>query len=837
MDLRAVLIGAMGSVLVAAFSLAAKPPKSIEVPDLTKGAHVDIEKTYNLGATGMRGWIFTKAPTNLDAQQGRTTVLARQILVTHVGAKSPADGVMRVGDVIVGVDAKPFDNDARKLIAAAIQRAETNEAQGDLNLLVWREGKTQDIRLKLRVMGEYDPQNPLASAKARLIFDEACQALANEGIADDWAGPVSGLAMLASGRDEFVPTVREYAHKVATKTTSDDRKDPERSTWTLSYRALFLCEYYLITRDEAVLPAIRQLTLALARGQSMFGTYGHALLRPGPNGELYGSVPAYGPVNTCGLSAIAAIAMGLRCGIDEPEVRPAIERGAKFFKIFVDRGSVPYGEHVAFMTHENNGKNAMAAFFYSMLPDRVEEARYYAKMSTASYANREYGHTGQGFGYLWAAIGANCGGSEALAAYFNEVSWHYDLVRRCDGSFTYDGGEQYGAGSTADNTYYGKSSYNGLSPNATYVLAYATPLQKLVLTGRDVQVLGSAMPPSLAHALSEADVKEAIASGRFDLDRRNRTAEQLVVALGDWSPIAREWAAEELATRPEAGSLVPRLMEIADGNDVRQRLGACEALGRIKDTRALPLLIKLLKHSDSHVRFKAAEALGRMGDDARPALTQLLQALIDSAGQGNGIDWSDPVQFAQSQLGTTVFGGLLRGSIEGVDINLLMPAIRSTLHNADGRGRANVSRVIQEQLSVDQVRLLGPDILAAIREIAPANTMFGNEIREAGLNVLAKHRFEEGLDAGLLFARTQSMHGSQDRMARIMKNLVSYGTHAKRLLPELHKLADECRTQPDFPQWARDKKVQAVLDGIKAVEATTETPTLLRLRDVGSPKH
>lgn len=833
MRLRSLLIVVMGSMLVSASSLAA--PRPIEVPDLTKSTQVDTERTYNLGATGMRGWIFTKAPTNLDAQQGRTTVLARQILVTHVGAKSPADGVMRVGDVIVGVDAKPFDDDARKRIAAAIQRAETNAAKGDLNLLVWREGKTQDIRLKLRVMGEYDVQNPLASAKAKLIFEEACRALAKEGIADDWAGPVSGLAMLASGRDEFMPTVREYAHKVANKTTSDDPQNPERSTWTLSYRALFLCEYYLITRDDAVLPAIRQLTLSLALGQSMFGTYGHAVLRPGPNGELYGSVPAYGPVNNCGLTAIAAIAMGLRCGIDEPEVRPAIERGAKFFKIFVDRGSVPYGEHVAFMTHENNGKNAMAAFFYSMLPDRVEEARFYAKMSAASYANREYGHTGQGFGYLWAALGANIGGPAALAAYFNEVSWHYDLVRRNDGSFTYDGGEQYGAGSTDDSTYYGKSSYNGLSPNATYVLAYSTPLRKLFLTGREGgEMTGRSAP---AYWLSETDVKAAIASGRFDLDRKNRNAEQLVAALGDWSPVAREWAAEELATRPEAGSLVPRLMEIAEGNDVRQRLGACDTLGRIRDTRALPLLIKLLKHSDSHVRFKAAEALERMGDDARPALTQLLQALIDSAAQGNDIDWSDPVQFAQSQLGTTVFGGLLRGSIEGVDINLLMPAIRSTLHNADGRGRANVARVLRDQLTVDQVRMLGPDILAAIREIAPANTMFGNEIREAGLDVLAKHRFEEGLDAGLLFARTQSMHGSQDRMARIMKNIASYGTHAKRLLPELHKLADECRTQPDFPQWARDKKVQAVLDGIKAVEATTETPTLLRLKDVGSAKH
>ena len=49
----------------------------------------------------------------------------------------------------------------------------------------------------------------------------------------------------------------------------------DAGTWECGYRGLFLCEYHLATRDDAVLPAIRGLTLALARGQGMFGTYGH----------------------------------------------------------------------------------------------------------------------------------------------------------------------------------------------------------------------------------------------------------------------------------------------------------------------------------------------------------------------------------------------------------------------------------------------------------------------------------------------------------------------------------------------------------------------------------
>lgn len=83
------------------FVPAAEP--AAEPPDLTQGADVDRSRTYNLGATGLRGWIHTWAATNFDGVQGRTTTSSRQIHVTHVGCGSPADGVIEPGDVILGV--------------------------------------------------------------------------------------------------------------------------------------------------------------------------------------------------------------------------------------------------------------------------------------------------------------------------------------------------------------------------------------------------------------------------------------------------------------------------------------------------------------------------------------------------------------------------------------------------------------------------------------------------------------------------------------------------------------------------------------------------------------
>ena len=89
-------------------------------PDLTQAPKVDRERTYNLGATGLRGWIFTKPATHFDGLQGRTTDASRQILVTHVGVATPAVGVLDVDDLILGVGGKPFAEDARKSIAVAI---------------------------------------------------------------------------------------------------------------------------------------------------------------------------------------------------------------------------------------------------------------------------------------------------------------------------------------------------------------------------------------------------------------------------------------------------------------------------------------------------------------------------------------------------------------------------------------------------------------------------------------------------------------------------------------------------------------------------------------------
>ncbi len=802
---------------VASTSRAAEPLKP--TPDLTQNYKADRELTYNLGPTGLRGWIHTKPANYFESQQGHTTTASRQILVTHVGASTPADGVMKVDDVILGVSGKLFTDDARKSIALAIQEAEKESSGGILKLTRWRDGKTNEVELRLRVMGTYSATAPYNCPKSKLIFADACRVLEKESLKEDWTGAVSALALMATGNPDYLPRVREFARKLAPQALSLELKDG-MVVWEWGYRNIFLCDYFLLTGDKAVLHAINEYTVSLARGQSLYGTFGHGISRLTPDGQLHGSIPPYGPVNAAGLVGNLAIVMGKKCGVQHPEIDPAIERASKFFGYFVDKGSIPYGEHMPWNNHENNGKNAMAALMFGLQGDRVHETRHFAKMVTASYANREYGHTGQGFSYLWSALGANTGGPEAAAAFFKEASWHFDLVRRCDGSFTYDGGEQFGPGKTDDNTYYGNSGYYELSPAATYVLTYSLPLKKLFITGKDADP---------KNWLEKKEVEEAIASGRFDLDRKTKSTDELMNWLGNWSPVASSWAAEELGKRPEKKKLVPELIAMAEGTDARKRQGAAEALGYIKSAEALPVLVRLLTHEDRWLRVKAANALKNMGDKAKPIVPDMLKAVVLTAEPLKPIVWDDPIQLTHGELAAALFQGLLRNSIEGVDRELLYPAIRAISQNADGMARATLTRTLGELLTLEDVQALAPDILKAIETPSPADTMFANDIRLAGLKALSKYHFEEGIRAAVTFAATQSNHGSENRMGDIMKELLRYGSAAKIMLPDLKKLVIQSNADTDFPGWAKKRRTTSVVEAIKALEAVTEQPPLRKI--------
>jgi hypothetical protein len=229
-----------------------------------------------------------------------------------------------VDDVILGAGGKLFTDDARKSMAVAIQQAETEANNGILKLTRWRAGTTEEVQLKLRVMGTYSATAPYSCPKSQRIFDDACKVLDNEPLPENWCGAINGLALLATGNPSYLPKLQAFARKMGPPTMKLERG--KMDAWEGGYRTVFLSEYYLLTGDKEVLPAITELTVFMARGQGLYGTCGHGFSELTADGKLHGSIPPYGPVNAGGLAANLGIIMGAKCGVKDPEITPAIER-------------------------------------------------------------------------------------------------------------------------------------------------------------------------------------------------------------------------------------------------------------------------------------------------------------------------------------------------------------------------------------------------------------------------------------------------------------------------------------------------------------------------------
>jgi len=765
--LAVVLAGFMACPL--AHGRGARNPKA--PPDLTKGDkppdYIN-ECPFVLGSTGAYSWIWS---------QWHSCEGATQILITKVDPKTPADGVLQKGDVILGIGQEKFKKNVRRELSAALFEAEKEENGGRLSLMVWRQGKVFTAQLTLPVIkGAYDQDKPVACEKTQQIIRLIADRIAERGLGKGGIScNLDALGLLATGEEKYLPLVREYARKVGKPDLKLSIENSGKGSWTWSYATVFLAEYYLIAKDEYVLPAITEYATKIAMGRSGVGTWSHGMAKPSENGgRLYGSACAYGAMNQCGITCTMSLVLAKKCGVKNDEVDLALRKASDFLRWYVDLGSIPYGDHTPWLkNHEGNGKCSQAAVLFNLLGE-PKATRFFSQMALASSYGivREIGHTGHFFSQVWGGPGTACAGSEALAAFTRNQQWYHQLERRGQGNCVYQSTLEHREG----------NKYKNWSTNGVRLLHYCQPRKKLYITGKG----GRTMEP-----LVGKDLEAALDAGRKGVPDDCSTGD-LLELLGSWSPVIRLRAAQALGSRDE--DVVKQLIAMLDSKNRYARYGACLGLnyaGR-KSIEAVDALIEKAQRSDDlKMRYYAVQGLrlsksqNALGNAARKAVPVLLKlAATDDLEQ-------DPHRKLHNEIAVVLFKGFFPGGkgIEKVDRSLLIPAVKSLLTNPNGGARSVTSTIFDDLTNEDLAQLWG-DIYCATKYEAPSGVMFGGGVRYNGIKLMANHGIKEGIDVGIRIVLRETGWGDFARKGQGFPALMPYGDALKEFFPELKKVVD-----------------------------------------------
>ena len=774
----------------------AKVKRQAVEPDYTKGEKLGDGLNYQaLGPTGAIADIWA---TGLV----RGTDKTRMLQIREVLKGTPADGVLQKDDVILGVvsphaDGKPktnarFDSNARRALSAALTEAEKKKNGGTLVLNVWRKGKTLPVTIKLQVMGAFSETAPWKCKKTEALIEAACKSILDRGLfikEGRHQGRIRGgiqhwleaLGLLATGDKKYLPVIKKYARAIGKPDLKLSIEKSGMGSWTWSYTTVFLTEYYLATKDQYVLPAITEYATKIAMGRSGVGTWSHGMAIPSQNGgKLYGHASAYGAMNQCGITCAISLILAQKCGIKSREVDKAVELATQFLRWYVDKGTIPYGDHAPKVEHDNNGRNSQAAVMFDLIGDK-EATAFFTRMTLASYQLREVGHTGHFFGWQWGAPGAARGGEEAAQSFIKNTRWFTEMERRADGGSVYQfqlAGKDHG-------------KYRNWSTTGSRLLQYCLPRKQLYITGKG----GSCISP-----ITGKELKAIVAAAEFNPEKLS--VKQLLEALGNWSPVVRHKAARALGDRDD--NIVGELITMLNGKDRYARYGACEALcwaGRGSEEAVDALMPMLAEGKDITMRYFASLAFrqpkGRnknrlaQGNAFRKVIPDLLKlaAMYDPQ--------HDPGRKLHNELAETLFyGGRVsshRGyfpggkGIDKCDRVVLIPAIRSILNNPNGRARSLVSDVYDDLTEQDLKQLWG-DIYYATKYQAPSGVMFSGGVRTNGMKLMAKHKIKEGIAVGVDYALRQEGWGNGGRKRGGIPPLLSYGKALKDYVEEINKV-------------------------------------------------
>ena len=366
----------------------------------------------------------------------------RELLVVHVLDDSPATGVLRLDDVVIGANGRLFEDpeDPRPEMGGALVESQSPELGGILTLHVVRDRRPVNLKIDLGNTVSYSDTWPFDCEKTVQIRRAALEYVMR-GYPWDRRDFWTPTFLMASGDDAALELARRFL--------CADLKDeyPENhgaSTWSDSYELINFCEYYLLTGDSSVLPVIRCNAEGLSWAQYRSGSWSH-----GGGGESAvgpGQVDGgYGEINCAGLGAFIALCLARQCGIEPYD--HTLPRSIRFFGGFCGT-NFPYGLGTPGMVggRMDNGMNSMAAIGFHLLGED-EMADRWARTVCYMWMGRERGHAEAIFSAAWGPVGAALAPEEEFHAFMNHMRWAYEMGRARDGSLTFMRGGRW----TEDN--------------------------------------------------------------------------------------------------------------------------------------------------------------------------------------------------------------------------------------------------------------------------------------------------------------------------------------------------------------------------------------------------
>ncbi|MFU8847197.1 MAG: DUF6288 domain-containing protein [Opitutales bacterium] len=384
--------------------------------------------------------------------------------INNVEAGSPADktGKLKKGQIIESINGVVLkDYDPRIILGEIITRAEATN--GVIDLKIKGEG---NVRVQIPVMGSYSETWPVDCPKTDKIVRNLADLLAKEK-EPSWG---SVLFMLSTGEQKDLDVVRRWMRDLK----------PLGITWDIGYNGIGVCEYYLRTGDQSVLPAIKEMTERLKERMYQGGWSGRGM----PASFTYST--GTGQVHASGIHAMTFILMARLCGVDVDE-RLLQESLTQFYR-FAGHGNVPYGNGIPEGGFRDNGKHsglAVAMAAAAQLTPEGESSVYANARDTAAmkafYATNWFhaAHTGGGMGEIWHHAAMALMREKRpipYRSYMETRRWVMDLSRRHDGSIAIEGmDDRYNRSVTDANS--------GRAWGTFFALTYTYPRKTLQIWG------------------------------------------------------------------------------------------------------------------------------------------------------------------------------------------------------------------------------------------------------------------------------------------------------------------------------------------------------------------